>query len=251
MKEVDKKLQKLASLYLGFTSVRTKENRTWELWINYLESLLKTIKEIMLVENLSYKDVIKLERIVNLILELEKDYNLTINHNSSKQVKVYAILENIREQYKLIIARKEEVKASKESYINLDEWIDEKNIHIIGNPKSKHDTDFELYTSSYNSEYLLTMDIRNIILNRNSSNSNRLYVLGTIKSIESSLTVDITNGKISITPEVTQLLQLANLVKNNLHLQQEQLCLKSEKELQVKILREVNEKTLKYCFNKL
>lgn len=250
MNLIDQKLRRIASLYLGFKNVRIAEQRTWNLWIGNLEASLEIIKELLTIDELSYSEMVSLDRMITLLLELPSDYKIVFNPNSHKQNKVIKILDDIRKEQTILKNRQKEYQNSRKEYKDLDEWIIEQNILMLEQPKSRHDSDFSLSKEKYSSEYSLFMDIRSVILTSKSSNSNRIYILDTITEIEDKLILDIQAGKIVTSESVTELLSIARLTKNNLPLQQTLLLLRDESNLRKKIAREINEKTLKYYYDR-
>ena len=74
MSIVNQKLHKIATIYYRFKEIMITEQRTWNLWTTNLQVLLKLMKDILILEDLNYSEMISLDRMITLVLELPSDY---------------------------------------------------------------------------------------------------------------------------------------------------------------------------------
>jgi len=247
MWNVESKLKVLASVCSKFKSITVKEQRTWAKWTYCLENSLIIITDILECHKLSYSEMIILERIIVLLLNLPIDYNIDFNPNSPKQNKVKNLLNNIEIQFEILKKLQQEKLNDREKYNNFDEWVTEKN--IIKLDDLKHDIKYLVSYRNpvYENEYSLYMDFRDVLLNRRSSNNDKLYILEVMDDVQKSLLLDIDLGLVEVNMQVLELLSMATLVKNNLEINLSLSKNETIEELKGDLAKTVNEKTLKMC----
>lgn len=241
MNEIDSKLKKLGKYYTDFSSIRPNSDKTQLKKYKYLENATKIIKEIIENPNLTYFQLITLDRIISILLEADQQ----IIKSNYIEVKIDSLMLKLKSFSTLIEERKKDY--FKERYQSVDAWVSSLNILRIINLREKSSKRglgkyYHLDIDNYKQEDELYYDIRAIILNKEHSPYNKLYVKMISGKINDMLILDLEKGRLAVSSKSLELLNLTALVKKKQILTSEDLDY--ETDLERKIIKEVREKTL-------
>ena len=221
MNDIDRELKRLASICTAFRDIRTKEERTLACWISFYQSSLEVIDKILSDQSIGYKQLIKLERIINLITHFIADYATCFDVKYPKQRKARDLYDMICERKEIVKEKKQEHKISKTEYQTLDEWIDEKNILKLANSRRENYRNGILLPVNYESEYSLFVDMRELILHKpkNGILDNEAYMYKISKELEGELELDLKSGKLKTSIASEEILSMVRLIKKNPYFQ--------------------------------
>lgn len=221
MNDIDQELKRLALICVAFRNIRTKKERTVSCWISFYQLSLEVIDKILSNQSISYKQLIKLERIINLITHFIVDYVTLFDVKYPKQKEARDLYDMICEREEIVKEKKQEYKISKKEYETLDEWIDEKNILKLANPRRENYRNGILLPVNYEGEYSLFVDMRELILHRprNGILDNRAYMFKISKELGSALELDLKSGKLKASFASEEILLMTRLIKKNLYFQ--------------------------------
>lgn len=246
MEEIDKKIEEVVKVFYHFSNdISQSRTGSWANRITMFSEIMRLIQEILVDSSTTYCQLEILERVISYIITYSSNRLIFTTH-SPKQIKTRELFEIIKKQQDQIKALKETKSTSQEHYSNLDEWVKEKNILRMEFPNANYNRAFSLLPEVYDKEYTLYMDMRKVLLTRNSPNSNRIYVMNIANKINNKLTLDIESGRIEANEASIELLAISHLIKNNLHLQNGKLLVKAEK-TGAEIEAEVLIKTMCLC----